>query len=109
MHVSWLKPFNSDSFGRQQAPPAPQVTSTGQLEFIVEKILDHCWNIRRRQQEFLVKWLGYPDCDSSWEPHPNFINSGTTNLVLQEYEAKHPGTRLPPKKKNDVPAATISS
>ncbi|CAJ0944065.1 unnamed protein product [Ranitomeya imitator] len=44
-------------------PPAP-VLVEGELEYIVEKILDS--RISRRKLQYLVKWKGYGQEDNSW-------------------------------------------
>ncbi|CAJ0960985.1 unnamed protein product [Ranitomeya imitator] len=44
-------------------PPAP-VLVEGELEYVVEKILD--FRISRRKLQYLVKWKGYGQEDNSW-------------------------------------------
>ncbi|CAJ0967229.1 unnamed protein product [Ranitomeya imitator] len=44
-------------------PPAP-VLVEGELEYVVEKILDSC--VSRRKLQYLVKWKGYGQEDNSW-------------------------------------------
>ncbi|CAJ0964854.1 unnamed protein product [Ranitomeya imitator] len=44
-------------------PPAP-VLVEGELEYIVEKILDS--RVSRRKLQYLVKWKGYAQEDNSW-------------------------------------------
>ena len=34
-----------------------------------------------QQQEFLVKWEGYPDAENTWEPRANL----TDNIVFKEF------------------------
>jgi hypothetical protein len=52
-------------------PPAPVILSDNSTGFIVEALL------RRRKKknsyEYLVKWEGYPEHDSSWEPRSNLL------------------------------------
>jgi hypothetical protein len=43
------------------------------MEYEVEKILDH--RFRHRRLEYLVKWVGYPEHDASWEPEGNLQNA----------------------------------
>src|SRR3954463_7567752 len=68
-HVSVLRPYQPpDSIAHRppHTPPPDPVTIDDDLEFEVERILDH--RTRYNHQEYLVKWVGYPDHDASWEP-----------------------------------------
>jgi Chromo (CHRromatin Organisation MOdifier) domain len=68
-HVSKLRPYQSPETIPHRPPPIPPpapVTIDDTDEFEVEKILDH--RTRHNCQEYLVKWVGYPDHDASWEP-----------------------------------------
>ena len=78
-HVSLLHPYKPD--GRVQPPPAPLVVD-GNLEWEVEKILDH----RDRKQgnrvltSYLVAWKGYGPEHNSFEPEKNLRNCQETIL-----------------------------
>src|SRR5215204_4331798 len=68
-HVSVLRPYQSpDSVNHRPipSPPPDPITINDADEFEVDKILDH--RTRYNCQEYLVKWVGYPDHDASWEP-----------------------------------------
>lgn len=57
-------------------------------EFLVEKILEE--RKHNGEPQYLVKWLGYPDSDNTWEPRSNLLgNSGRPNLELQRWEQRH--------------------
>ena len=53
------------------------------IEYEVEKILDK--RVRYRRTEYLVKWMGYPEYDATWEPAANLKNSQD---LIQEFEQK---------------------
>ncbi|CAO1621149.1 unnamed protein product [Sympodiomycopsis kandeliae] len=42
-------------------------------EYEVEKILDHKFVAKTGTHKFLVKWLGYPDSENTWEPEANVM------------------------------------
>jgi transposase InsO family protein len=52
--------------------------------FEVEEIIAH--RTRNNGKEYLVKWLGYPDSDNTWEPDTNLTNC---RHLLAQYHAKH--------------------
>lgn len=56
--------------------------SEAQQFYEVEKILDH--RIHRSRKEYLIKWLGYPLHDATWEP-ARIIKQDVPDLV-QQYE-----------------------
>jgi hypothetical protein len=51
--------------------------------FEVEKIMAHREN--NYKKEYLVKWLGYPDADNTWEPETNLTNC---RAMLARYRKK---------------------
>jgi hypothetical protein len=68
-HVSLLRPYKEPtSFPDRDLPdpPPPPVTIDDAPEYEVERVLDH--RTRHRRTEYLVKWVGYPEHDASWEP-----------------------------------------
>jgi hypothetical protein len=84
-HVSLLRPYQNPSQFPDRPPtnlPPPPVTVNDIPEYEVEHILDH--RTRRNQQEYLVKWVGYPDHDATWEPVGNLMHAAE---LLEEYLA----------------------
>jgi len=63
-------------------PPPEAVDATGDGEYVVERILAE----RKvgRGKQYLVKWAGYPNEESSWEPRKNL----SCPDLLAEFEAQ---------------------
>jgi Chromo (CHRromatin Organisation MOdifier) domain len=82
-HVSLLKPYKAspEEFTRPTPPPAIVLPDTEQEEYEVETILDK--RILRNKTQYLVKWLGYPLHDATWEPQEHLQN---TQEKLKEFE-----------------------
>jgi hypothetical protein len=64
----------------------PVVDRQGNVHYQVEAIVAQRRN--RHTRQLLVKWLGYPDSQSSWEPRERLIED-CPDLVL-EWESAHP-------------------
>jgi len=60
-HVSLLEPYLRRE---DEEPPGP--IDIEEDKFLVESILDE--RSKHRKPEFLIKWLGYPEHESTWEP-----------------------------------------
>ena len=74
-HVSLLKPYqvSSNEFLYSTPPPAVVLPNTEQEEYEVETILDK--RILRKKPQYLIKWLGYPLHDATWEPLEHLNNA----------------------------------
>jgi len=75
-HVSLLRPYKDPTSFPDRAipePPPPPITIDDMPEYEVEHILDH--RHRRNKTEYLVKWVGYPEHDASWEPAANLAHA----------------------------------
>ena len=80
-HVSLLKRYKtSDIFNNRQEPPEP-VLVEDHVEYEVKKVLDK--RKRYNRTEYLVKWQGYPDYDSTWEPITNLANA---KQAIEDFE-----------------------
>jgi Chromo (CHRromatin Organisation MOdifier) domain len=72
-HAGLLKPYFTDATGHR-IPESPQpVVVNGQIEYLVETILDS--RMVRNKTQYLVKWKGYPIYESTWEPEENVQGS----------------------------------
>ena len=92
-HISSLKAFIVDEDHINPVDIAQKDYRT----WITERIIDHrpkkkLRELRRDQLEFLVKWEGYPDDQSTWEPWKNVRR----NQHLIEYLQNHQMTSLIP-------------
>jgi len=85
-HVSLLKSYMP---GRGVQPPPVELTVDGQIEFEVDKILQH--EDRRRgsrvRREYYVHWKGFDRSHDTWEPESNLKNCPEK---VQEYWARIP-------------------
>ena len=81
-----LTPYLPPSFPSQNPPPPPPATiEDDHLEYEVEAILDVKkvgWGVK-----YLVKWLGYPVEENTWEPRQNLTN---VSLSLQDFFRQYP-------------------
>ena len=87
-HVSLLRPYEDPASipNRPKPPtPPPPVTINNESEYEAEKLLDR--RTRRHRLEYLVKWVGYPEHDASWEPIDNLKNSAE---LVQDYDTAYP-------------------
>jgi len=81
-HVSLLKRYHETSnFSRTIPPPPIFIPETQQEEYEVEIILDK--KIIQNKTQYLVKWLGYPLHDATWEPIEHLVNAGEK---IKEFE-----------------------
>ncbi|KAF9799378.1 hypothetical protein IEO21_10571 [Rhodonia placenta] len=64
--------MRSDIPGREPEEP-PAIEVEGDKEYEVERIKDS--RIFQRQLQYLVKWKGYDDSHTSWEPACNVANA----------------------------------
>src|ERR1700726_2100506 len=81
-----LTPYLPPFFPSQNPPPPPPATiEDDHLEYEVEAILD----VKKvgRGVKYLVKWLGYPVEENTWEPQWNLTN---ITLVLKDFFCQHP-------------------
>src|SRR5271154_6203889 len=89
-HVSLLERYlDSEIPGRTQAPPPPVIVDE-EVEHEVEEILDS--KLMRNRLFYLVKWIGYPVSDNSWEPAQNASNSPQ---LIRRFHSRYPQKPAP--------------
>jgi hypothetical protein len=83
-HISLLKPYHlsPNDFERSTPPPAIITPESDHEEYEVETILDK--RILRNRPQYLIKWMGYPLHDATWEPLENLENAKET---IKEFES----------------------
>ena len=84
-HVSCLKVYQENPIdfpGREPLRPAPEMIQEVE-EWEVEEVLAK--RKRYGKTQYLVKWVGYPNSENTWEPEENLSNAG---IKVQEFEKK---------------------
>jgi hypothetical protein len=67
-HASLLLPYHeTNAHGPNFSCPPPDLID-GQEEYEVERIISHRRHGRSKQLQYLIKWVGYPHHDNTWEP-----------------------------------------
>src|SRR5258707_1844383 len=85
-HASLLSPYHeTDAHGPNYSRPPPDLIG-GEEEYEVKRVINHRHTGRARTLQYLVKWIGYPEADNTWEPAdqihaPQLINA---------YHRQHP-------------------
>lgn len=66
-HTSLLKRYHKDDNENRLNTPNEGMIAAGGIEdaYLVEKIVSH--RIHKTEKELLVKWLGYPSAQNTWE------------------------------------------
>jgi len=82
-HVSLLKPYSPDP---HHSPPPPPDVVDGELEYTVERVLDHRDRRqgRRLVREYLIRWTGYGPEHNTWEPQSNM--AGATEAIAEYWD-----------------------
>src|SRR5277367_6768563 len=83
-HATLLRPYvENEIHGENYLRPPPDIEGNEEV-YEIEGILKH--RRRGRGYEYLVKWVGYPITETSWEPKQSF--TGAVDL-LNEYQQRH--------------------
>jgi hypothetical protein len=72
------------------------VVVNGEDVYLVEKILDA--RMRHNKPNYLVKWVGYPPEQATWEP----LEHVAETIALDEWELAH-GPLRPSKRQKTAP------
>ena len=63
-------------------------------EYTVHSITKSMWNRQRKQTEFTVTWLGWPNTDASWEPSIN-LEGNTAFAEFLKYSTYFDSVKIP--------------
>jgi hypothetical protein len=83
-HAILLKPYReTEVYGENFPSPPPEIVD-GEEVYEVESILKH--RRRGRGYQYLVKWVGYPITEASWESEQAFSDDGD---MLDSYKLRN--------------------
>ena len=85
-HVDLLTPYKETTFHSNNYTRPPPDLINNEEEYEVEKILDSRVRGRKRQIQYLVKWVGYPDSDNQWLN----VDQLTADEAIREFKRRHP-------------------
>src|SRR5216684_883460 len=66
-HALLLSPYRETNTHRPNYSRPPPDLIKGEEEYEVERIINHRHAGRARTLQYLVKWIGYPEADNTWE------------------------------------------
>src|SRR5713226_7234637 len=85
-HASLLTPYSETKEHRENySRPPPDLVGGGE-QYEVKAIRSHRRHGKGRQLQYLVKWLGYPESDNTWEPAGHL----QAPALLKEYHRRNP-------------------
>ena len=83
-HASLLSPYQETDVHGPNFPQPPPDLIEGEEEFEVEAIIAH--QKRGRTHQYLVKWMGYPSADNSWQSSEDLKGA---QEILEKYNSLH--------------------
>src|SRR5229473_6387331 len=85
-HTSLLSPYReTDAHGPNYSRLPPDLIK-GEEEYEVEKVINHRHIGRARTLQYLIKWIGYPEADNTWEP----ADQVHAPQLIKAYHQQHP-------------------
>jgi len=85
-HASLLTPYIEMIEHRENFSQPPPDLVDNDEQYKVETIWSHQHQGRKRQLQYLIKWLGYPESDNTWEPVENI----QAPALIKQYHRCHP-------------------
>ena len=90
-HASVLTKYReTKAHGENFQRPAPEILNEEE-HYEVEAILDS--RCQGRGTKYLVKWVGYPEADNTWEPFA--LLKGSADEALREFHESYPDKPRP--------------
>jgi hypothetical protein len=84
-HTSLLSPYSETTVhGPNFFQPPPELVD-GEEEYQVECIMGHQKMGQGKKLQYLVKWMGYPNSDNTWEP----VTQIHTPDLIKQYQSQH--------------------
>jgi hypothetical protein len=84
-HASLLSPYyETTAHGPNFSQPPPELID-GEEEYQVEHIMGHRNTEQGKKLQYLVKWVGYPESNNTWEP----VDQIHAPDLIKQYQKQH--------------------
>jgi hypothetical protein len=84
-HMSLLSPYRKTTAHSPNFSQPPPELIDGEEEYQVECIMGHQKTERGKKLQYLVKWIGYPDSDNTWE----LVEQIHAPDLIRDYQKQH--------------------
>jgi hypothetical protein len=84
-HTSLLLPYRETTTHGPNFSQPPLELVDREEEYQVEHIMGHRKKGRTKELQYLVKWLGYPDSNNTWEP----VTQIHAPSLIKQYQQQH--------------------
>ena len=102
-HNALLKPYTeTTAHGPNFTKPPPEIVGDETDHYEVEAVLQSKLTPNKRGIRYLVKWMGYPNSENTWEPADNLTNSAE---LVQAFHKRYP--KMP--QKPPIPVKTLQA